>query len=68
MIVVGAVIIVSAAGRATLGHLAVWELAVMAIASAFGLVLMRIGQLERRRIIRARARRVLVREAWRARS
>lgn len=67
MIAVGAVLLVAVAGRASLGHIAAWEIVVMAAVSAAALVLMRLGQLERRRIIRARRRRDLVREIERAR-
>ncbi len=67
MIAVGAVLLAAVAGRATLGHMAAWEIIIMVAVSAAALVLMRLGQLERRRIIRARRRRDLVRSIERAR-
>lgn len=67
MMAVGAVLLAAVAGRASLGHVAAWEIVVMAAVSAEAVVLMRIGQLDRRRIIRARRRRDLVRSIERAR-
>lgn len=67
MMAVGAVLLAAVAGRATLGHIAAWEMMVMAAVGASACVLMRLGQLERRRIIRARRRRDLVRSIERAR-
>lgn len=68
MIALGIVVVVAAASRLGGGGLSWWEIACATVAIIAGLVLARIGQLDRRRRARARARRELVRAIHRARS